>query len=222
AGPRAAWSNATEWMRFSNPGSLNTSAPTAGPPHDNAETTMTSAPEAWTSSGTNGVAYEASTTISAPTRWANSATVATSGRVPTVPDAAVNATSFVRGVTSVSYCHAGSSHVSMSTSPQRTTPPTRRAASTHGIWFVGSSSRDTTTSSPSVHTSPSAKATRRNSTAPLGPNTTPSGSAPVRSATARRAALTMLSARCEAGKTPPGLDTGARMAVATAEATCSG
>ena len=174
------------------------------------------------SSGRNGAAYVASTTTSAPTRLANSMIVGTSGRVPTEPDASVTATAFVRADTSCSYCHAGSSHVSMSISPHRTTAPTRFAARCHGARLACSSSRETTTSSPIVQRSASASQSRRSITGELGPSTTAAGSAPTRSATARRAAVTMLSARCEAGNAPPGPDTGARIAVETAEATCSG
>src|ERR671920_44735 len=64
-----------------------------------------------------------STYTSAPTRCARSAIARTSGRVPTALLAAVTATSRVRRLISSSYCHSGSSQVSMSTSAQRTTAP---------------------------------------------------------------------------------------------------
>src|SRR4051794_41094809 len=56
----------------------------------------------------------------------------------------------------------------------------------------------------------------------LAPKMTPAGAPPTRSATAERAADTMASARPDAGKTPPRLATGIRIACATARATLSG
>src|SRR5689334_21194416 len=56
----------------------------------------------------------------------------------------------------------------------------------------------------------------------LAPKMTPAGAPPTRSATAERAADTIASARPDAGKTPPRLATGIRIAWATARATFSG
>src|SRR5204863_8286474 len=119
--------------------------PTGGPPQALADTETTSAPMAAMSSGMNGAADEASTTTSAPALCAVSAILGRSGRVPTAPEAAVMATTLVRAETSSSYCQAGSSHVSMSISAQRTVPPERCAARCHGETLAGWSSRDTTT-----------------------------------------------------------------------------
>ena len=172
--------------------------------------------------GTNGADEDASTTTSAFDSRASAVIFVRSGRVPTTPDAAVTATTLVRWEISDSYCQAGSSHVSMSISAQRTVAPARCATPSHGAMFCWWSSRDTTTSSPMTQPLPIASASRCSSTAGFGPSTTPAGSQPTRSATARRAASTIASARCEAGNTPPGPETGARSAVDTAVATCSG
>src|SRR5690606_33930910 len=84
------------------------------------------------------------------------------------------------------------------------------------------SSRATTTSSPSVQVSASVSARLLSNAGAFGPRPTASGAAPGRSATAPRAAAPGRSAGCDAGTPAPGADTGARIAVDTAEATCSG
>ncbi len=58
-----------------------------------------------------------------PASWMRSDTARTSGAEPTIDEAADNATSRVVGVISSSYCQAGMSHVSISTSAHRTCAP---------------------------------------------------------------------------------------------------
>ena len=79
--------------------------------------------------------------------------------MPTALLAAVTATSRVRRVISSSYCHSGSSQVSMSTSAQRTTAPADLAAAIHGRTLASWSSRLTTISSPTFQVLASARET---------------------------------------------------------------
>ena len=80
---------------------------------------------------------------------------------------------------------------------RRRTPPTARsrrprsAACTQGRTLASWSSRETTTSSPGRQAWPACGRRCRSAPVALGPNTTPAGSPPTRSATASRAAATI-------------------------------
>ena len=96
--------------------------------------------------------------------------------------------------------------------------PAAAAACTHGRTLASWSSRDTTTSSPGAHDDASVRETVYVSPVALGPNTTPSGSPPTRSATAARAASTITPERRAASNDVPRLET----AVASTSATAPG
>ena len=146
----------------------------------------------------------------------------TGGQVPSRFDAAVTATSRVRGDSTCATASAGSSAVAGSNSAQRTRAPTASAASTQGLTFASWSSEVTTTSSPGPHVAASVRATSNVIWVMLRPKTTPRGSAPSRSATALRAATTVSSAMRSDAVTRPRLASGATRVRLTASATGAG
>jgi hypothetical protein len=73
-------------------------------------------------------------------------------------DAAVTATSRVRGDSTAATSSSVSSPVAGSNSAQRTRAPTLSAACTHGLMFASWSSRVTTTSEPGLQVAASVRA----------------------------------------------------------------
>ena len=142
--------------------------------------------------------------------------------MPSRFDAAVIATSRVRGESTAATSSSVSSADAGSNSAQRTVAPTAAAATIQGRMFASWSRRVTTTSSPGSHVAASVRAMANVSSVMLRPNTTPRASAPSRSATAARASWTMPSAVRSASVTVPRLASGLRRVRATASATESG
>ena len=107
--------------------------------------------------------------------------------MPTALDASVNATSFVRGDSAASKDATSIVTSSSWTSTHRTVAPASAAASTHGRTFASWSNRVTTTSSPGSSVFANDRDTWSSRLVAFGPKTISSGSAPVKSAAARRA-----------------------------------
>ncbi len=106
-----------------------------------------SAPEATTSTGSCGTAWEASTTTSAPTSWARAAISATGLMVPSMLDTQVSETTLVRSVIRSSMFDRSSRPSSVSPN-QRSVAPVRSVSSCHGTMLEWCSISVMTTSSP--------------------------------------------------------------------------
>lgn len=174
------------------------------------------------STGECAVKWTPSTYSSAPASWTTRAIAATAGRVPIRLEAAVTATRRVRSPVTAAMSSAVSSPVAGSKSAHRTVAPAAAAACTQGRMLESWSSRVTTTSSPGAQPFASVREKSYANCVALRPKTTPDGCAPSRSASARRAPVTIASALRSPAVPDPRLDNGFASACATASITGSG